>query len=122
MRQRFNREAAICMELDHPNRVRVYDSGEADGFLYQAMDLLEGADLGKVLAERRPLSWEQKLSLMEQVCDGLTYAHARNLIHRDIKPSNLFLENSGRIRILDFGMARTQSSARISVCNGPSWW
>ncbi len=109
-RERFAREAAICKELDHPNLVRVYDSGEADGFLYQAMDRLEGADLSRVLAERRPLSWDQKISIMEQVCEGLEYAHARRLVHRDIKPANLFLENSGRVRILDFGMARVDAS------------
>ena len=111
VRERFNREAAISKELDHPNLVKVYDSGEADGFLYQVMELLEGVDLSKVLAERRPLSWDQKLSLMEQVCEGLEYAHGRNLIHRDIKPANLFLENSGRLRVLDFGMARVQDSS-----------
>jgi serine/threonine protein kinase len=110
MRERFNREAAICRELSHPNLVQVYDCGEADGVLYQAMELLHGADLGKVLAERRPLSWEEKIGIMEQVCDGLGYAHARGLVHRDIKPANLFLETSGRVRILDFGMARVEAS------------
>ena len=110
IRERFTREATICKDLNHPNLVRVYDSGEADGFLYQAMDLLQGSDLSKVLAERRPLSWDQKLSMMEQVCEGLDYAHARHLIHRDIKPANLFLESSGRVKILDFGMARIESS------------
>jgi serine/threonine protein kinase len=110
MRERFNREAAICRELSHPNLVQVYDCGEADGVLYQAMELLHGADLSKVLAERRPLSWEEKIGIMEQVCDGLGYAHARGLVHRDIKPANLFLETSGRVRILDFGMARVAAS------------
>ena len=110
MRERFNREAAICRELSHPNLVQVYDCGEADGVLYQAMELLHGADLGKVLAERRLLAWDEKISIMEQVCDGLGYAHARGLVHRDIKPANLFLETSGRVRILDFGMARVEAS------------
>jgi len=110
IRERFEREAAICTALDHPNLVRVHDAGEAGGILYQAMDWLEGADLSQVLAERRALDWEQKLSIMEQVCDGLAYAHARELVHRDIKPANLFLENSGRLRILDFGMARVADS------------
>ena len=114
-RERFDREAAICKQLDHPNLVKVYDSGEDAGVLYLAMDLLEGADLSKVLAERRPLTWEQRLSTMEQVCDGLSYAHARQLVHRDIKPANIFLENSGRARILDFGMARVESSVLTKV-------
>jgi len=110
MRERFNREAAISATFDHPNLIKVYDYGEANGVLFQTMDLLEGGDLSKVFAERRPFTWDEKLGIMEQVCDGLQYAHARNLVHRDIKPANIFLENSGRIRILDFGMARLESS------------
>lgn len=114
-RQRFNREATISTQLDHPNLVRVYDSGEADGVLFQAMDLLEGADLRKVIAERRPLSWEEKLSIMEQISAGLEFAHGISLVHRDIKPANLFLENSGRVRVLDFGMARVEASNLTQV-------
>ena len=115
MRQRFLREAATCRALDHPNLVRVFDSGEADGMLYQTMELLEGADLGKVMAENRPFTWDAKLSVMEQVCDGLQYAHEHHLVHRDIKPANLFLENSGRVRVLDFGIVRVAESNLTQV-------
>src|SRR4051794_32293401 len=92
-RERFAREAETCRSLNHPHLVRVIDAGEADGMLYQVMELLEGADLGKVMAEGRRFTWDEKLSIMEQICDGLQHAHARNLTHRDIKPANLFLEN-----------------------------
>ena len=90
-RERFAREAETCRTLDHPNLIRVFEMGEADGKLYQAMELLEGADLSKVLAEGREFTWEEKLSIMEQVCAGLEYAHEHQLVHRDIKPANLFL-------------------------------
>jgi hypothetical protein len=109
-RERFTREAETCRALDHPNLTRVFEVGEADGMLYQAMELLEGADLGKVMGEGRPFTWDQKLSIMEQVSAGLEYAHARKLVHRDIKPANLFLENSGQVRVLDFGMVRVAES------------
>jgi serine/threonine-protein kinase len=109
-RERFLREARICAGLDHPNLLKVGDSGEADGILYQAMELLEGSDLAKVFGDGRPFSWEEKLSIMEQVCVGLGYAHKLNLVHRDIKPANIFLENSGHVRILDFGMVKTDTS------------
>jgi serine/threonine protein kinase len=109
-RERFLREAQISAGLDHPNLVKVQDSGEADGILYQAMDLLEGSDLAKVFGEGRLFSWEEKLSIMDQVCEGLEYAHKLNLVHRDIKPANIFLENSGHVRILDFGTVKTSSS------------
>jgi serine/threonine-protein kinase len=110
MRERFNREAQQCSTLDHPNVIRVLDWGEADGQLYQAMDLLEGADLARIFNSGRQFAWEHKLSIMEQVCDGLQYAHDRGLVHRDIKPSNIFIEYVGRVRVLDFGMARVDAS------------
>jgi serine/threonine protein kinase len=113
--ERFLREAEICRALDHPHVVRVFESGEAEGILYQAMELLEGADLGIVIAEGRQFTWDQKLSIMEQICDGLAYAHERGLVHRDIKPANLFLENSGNARVLDFGTVRVAESELTRV-------
>ncbi len=107
MRERFLREAETCRGLDHPNLVRVFESGEAGGVLYQAMELLEGSDLGKVEAAGRKFTWEEKLSIMEQVCDGLQYAHEHKLVHRDIKPANLFLENNGRVRVSRWGSCST---------------
>uniref|UniRef100_Q01YI9 non-specific serine/threonine protein kinase n=1 Tax=Solibacter usitatus (strain Ellin6076) TaxID=234267 RepID=Q01YI9_SOLUE len=109
-RERFTREAETCRKLDHPNIIRVFETGEADGMLYQAMELLAGADLGKVMSEGRHFDWEAKLSIMEQVSSGLQYAHEHQLVHRDIKPANLFLENSGRVKVLDFGMVRVAES------------
>jgi serine/threonine protein kinase len=115
MRERFVREAETCRGLDHPNLIRVYDNGEADGVLYQAMELLDGADLGKVIGEGRQFTWDEKLSIMEQVCEGLQYAHEHKLVHRDIKPANLFLEKTGRVRVLDFGMVHVAESELTKV-------
>src|SRR4051794_9414441 len=115
MRERFTREAETCRTLDHPNLIRVFETGEADGMLYQAMELLEGADLGKVMSEGRQFDWEGKLSIMEQVSAGLQYAHEHHLIHRDVKPANLFLENSGRVKVLDFGTVRVAESELTKV-------
>jgi len=112
---RFQREAEVCSELDHRNLVQVFDSGEADGILYQAMDLLEGADLAAVLASGRAFTWLQKLSMMQQICEGMEYAHRLCLVHRNLLPSNIFLENSGRIRVLDFGKVRDENSTGQSL-------
>jgi serine/threonine-protein kinase len=109
-RERFSREGETCRSLNHPHLVRVLDAGEADGMMYQVMEMLDGADFSKVMAEGREFTWDQKLALMEQVCEGLQYAHEHNLVHRDIKPANLFLENSGRAVVLDFGMVRVAES------------
>ncbi|MFN7936341.1 MAG: serine/threonine-protein kinase [Bryobacteraceae bacterium] len=109
-RERFLREAEIAKTLDHPNLVKLIASGTGETHLYQVMEMLEGSDIRKILASKTPLTWDQRLQIMEQVCDGLGYAHYRGLVHRDLKPANLFFENSGRVRILDFGMARIQDS------------
>ena len=114
-RARFLREAGICSKLDHPNLVKVIESGEANGVLYQVMDYLEGMDLNKAFAAGRQFTWADKLSILEAVCSGLQYAHAQGLVHRDIKPANLFLENAGNMRILDFGMAREGASELTKV-------
>ncbi len=114
-RARFLREADICSKLDHPNLVKVIESGEASEVLYQVMECLEGMDLNKAIASGRPFSWADKLTIMEAVCSGLQYAHLQGLVHRDIKPANLFLETSGNTRILDFGMAREGASQLTRV-------
>src|ERR1041384_2441776 len=115
MRERFEREAEISRTLEHPNLIHVFETGEADGMLYQAMELLEGSDLGKVMTGGQRFTWEDKLSIMEQIRDGLHHAHDHKLVHRDIKPANLFLENSGRVRVLDFGMVRVAESELTKV-------
>ena len=109
-KQRFQREGEVARGLDHPNLLMVREVGEADGVLYQSMDLLEGMDLRKTLSTGKPIPWEQKLEIMDQVCDGLSFAHEQGLVHRDIKPANIFIETSGRVRVFDFGMARVQAS------------
>ena len=114
-RERFTREAETCRGMDHPNVVKVFDVGEADGYLYQAMEMLSGADLGRAMSDGRHFTWESKLLIMEQVAEGLEYAHAKQLVHRDIKPANLFLENSGRVKVLDFGMVRVAHSELTKV-------
>ena len=114
-RERFTREAQTCRGLEHPNLIRVFEMGEADGMLFQAMEMLEGADLGKVMSEGRHFSWDGRLAIMEQVSAGLQYAHEHHLVHRDIKPANLFLENSGRVRVLDFGMVRVAESELTKI-------
>ena len=105
LRARFFREAQACAQLSHPNIVTVHAMGDDDGQLYIVMELLEGEELKHLIAERRALALEDKLSIMIQVCDGLHYAHQKGIVHRDIKPGNIFLLRNGQIKILDFGIA-----------------
>ena len=106
LRARFFREAQACARMSHPNIVTVYDMGEDNGRLFFVMELLNGEELRRFIAQRRVLALEDKLAIMVQVCDGLHYAHQKGVVHRDIKPGNIFLLHNGQVKILDFGIAQ----------------
>ena len=110
MQERFLREARAAGAIQHANIVTVYDLGEADGQLYIAMELVEGRDLSDMIALRDPLALERKLDITIEVLDGLHFAHQRGVIHRDVKPSNVRVMPDGRIKIMDFGIARLQKA------------
>jgi len=103
-RRRFHREAQSAAQLSHANIVTVFDFGEEDGLPYMAMELLEGRDLKEVIRSR-DLRLGEKLSVMEQLCDGLAFAHSKGVVHRDLKPGNIHLQPNGQVKILDFGLA-----------------
>jgi tRNA A-37 threonylcarbamoyl transferase component Bud32/HAMP domain-containing protein len=104
---RFLREAKAAGALAHPSIVTIYDVGEADGYPYIAMELLDGEPLDQVLSKDGKLSDERVLAIGLQLAGALSYAHLSGVVHRDIKPSNIMLAPDGRsIKILDFGIAR----------------
>ena len=109
-RKRFLREAQSAARLNHPNIITVYDLGEEHGRVYMAMELLEGTDLREIINTRAVTDIGQKLDFMEQVCDGLAYAHTKQIVHRDLKPGNIHVQPSGQIKIMDFGLARLGAS------------
>jgi serine/threonine-protein kinase len=108
--QRFRREAQSAAGLNHPNIVTVFDFGEEKGVVFLAMELLEGHDLKELMAGHSITELAEKLDIMEQVCEGLAFAHGRGVIHRDLKPANLRILPTGRVKIMDFGLARMQTS------------
>ncbi len=108
--ERFLREARAAGAIQHANIVTVYDLGEAEGQLYIAMELVEGRDLSDMIALRDPLALERKLDITIEVLAGLHFAHQRGVIHRDVKPSNVRVMPDGRVKIMDFGIARLQKA------------
>jgi predicted Ser/Thr protein kinase/tetratricopeptide (TPR) repeat protein len=108
-RRRFQREAQSAAQLSHTNIVTVFDFGEEDGLTYMAMELLEGRDLKEVVRSR-DLRLGDRISVMDQICDGLAFAHSKGVVHRDLKPGNIHLQPDGRVKILDFGLARLGAS------------
>ncbi len=106
---RFTQEARAAGKLAHPGIVTIYDVGREGDLIYMAMELLEGTDLSTRAAGQR-FSITEAVQIVEQVADALAFAHDRGVVHRDIKPPNIMLVGRGRVKIMDFGIARMRSS------------
>ncbi len=101
----FQREAKALAALSHPNILTIYDVGVDQDVSYVVMELLEGETLRARIA-KSALSWEKALGIAVPIAEGLSTAHSKGVIHRDLKPENVFLTSDGRVKILDFGLAR----------------
>jgi serine/threonine protein kinase len=110
LRARFEREARAVAALNHPNIVAVYDIGIEAGQQYIVSELIEGESLRSLLAGK-PVPPRKLLDIAAQVADGLAAAHAAGIVHRDLKPENIMLTRDGRVKILDFGLARQTAAA-----------
>ncbi len=112
--ERFQREARAAARLSHPAIVGIFHLGSVNGMPYYAMEYVEGTPLDSVLARKGPLPPDTALRLLLQVVEGLEVAHRAGIIHRDLKPANLVLARDGRVKILDFGLARTSESTSLT--------
>ena len=104
-RDRFRAEVRLARRVTHPNVCRVHDLGEIDGQPYISMELVEGGDLTSLLRRIGRLSTDKGLEIARQLCAGLAAAHEKGVVHRDLKPANVMLDETGRVRITDFGLA-----------------
>ncbi len=119
--ERFHREALTLGALSHPRIVSVIDRGVENGMAFLAMELVEGESLRQRMA-RSSIPQKELVRLAIQVCEGLSYAHAKGVVHRDIKPENLLLDRDGSVKIADFGLARivrgdSRESLRLTMSN-----
>jgi serine/threonine protein kinase len=105
--RRFEQEMRAVGTLNHPNIVTIYDVGTQDGSPYFVMELLEGETLRKQLGSAIPT--RNIIDWTIQICRGLATAHENRIIHRDLKPENIFITKDGRVKILDFGLAKVTS-------------
>jgi len=103
--ERFTREAQALARLSHPNIVAVHDFGETDGVFYLLMEFVDGVNL-RTLIQAGRVAPEQALAVVPKICEALQYAHEQGSVHRDIKPENVLLDQEGRVKIADFGIAK----------------
>jgi eukaryotic-like serine/threonine-protein kinase len=109
---RFEREARSASALNHPNIVSVHDVGTEGGVSFIVSELVDGETLAQII-QRAPIPLRKLIEVSTQICDGLAAAHAAGVIHRDLKPGNIMLTNDGRVKILDFGLARQDQSRGV---------
>ena len=115
--RRFEREALSVSNLSHPNIVEVYDVGVEDGNHYIVMEYIEGKTLKQLLKKRETLTLSEVIDIMTQLTDGIAHAHESYIIHRDIKPQNIMIEDDGRIKITDFGIAMALNATQLTQTN-----
>ena len=111
---RFRREAQALAKLDHPNIVTVFGSGVADGLCYIVMEYIDGTTLREAMAAKA-VDPASALRIVPQICDALAYAHDHGIVHRDIKPENILLGIGGKIKVVDFGLAKLSDDDRAQT-------
>ncbi len=112
---RFEREAKAIAKLSHPNILDIHDFGTEEGVAYAVTELLEGESLRQALSREGSLTVNKALSIARAAAAGLAVARAKRIIHRDSKPGNLFVTEDGVVKILDFGLARSESETMIET-------
>ncbi len=106
VRRRFVREARAAASFSHPNAVAVFDAGDADGYLYLVMELVEGRSLADRIALEGALPVDDALDIIDDVLQALGAAHRAGIVHRDVKPGNVLLTHDGTAKLADFGIAK----------------
>ncbi|QDV06606.1 Serine/threonine-protein kinase PrkC [Planctomycetes bacterium Poly30] len=112
--KRLKREARLAAKLAHPSIISAIDMGSVGGLWWYAMELVEGVPMSRRIAERRSLSERECLRLFSPLCDALQHAHEVGVVHRDIKPANILIDQRGRARLVDLGLAMSENDPSIT--------
>jgi serine/threonine-protein kinase len=113
--ERFRREASSAAGLSHPNIVQIYDRGKAEGTYYIAMEVIEGLSLKELIIKHGPSPIPVAVNYGRQILAALRFAHRNGVVHRDIKPHNVLVDEEGRVKVTDFGIARAGASEMTEV-------
>ena len=113
--QRFVAEIDTLTKLSHPKVVKIFGYGQADGFHFYAMELVDGLSLREKLKEVERYSWQDTCRMGIELCVALKHAHDRGIVHRDLKPANIILDSNGGLKLADFGIARVYGSDSMTM-------
>ncbi len=118
---RFQREAEVLASINHPNVAAIHDLEETDGIRYIVLELVEGETIAERIA-RGPIALEEALDIAKHICEALEAAHEKGIVHRDLKPANVKLTPDGKVKVLDFGLAKalTADSSSVTMSNSPT--
>lgn len=111
----FHNEVRTARQVSHPNICRVYDIGEANGLLFLSMEFVKGEDLATSLRRIGRFPEDKATDIARQLCAGLAAAHERGVLHRDLKPANVMLDEAGKVRLMDFGLATVGAVEDVRV-------
>ena len=117
-RDRLLNEVRLARQITHPSVCRVFDVGQADGVAFFTMELVRGEDLAALLRRVGRLPSDKVIDIARQLCAGVAAAHAHGVLHRDLKPANVLIDDDGRARITDFGIAITKTNTRGHALTG----
>jgi serine/threonine protein kinase len=113
---RFRREEAIGARLDHPGVMKVYPEKDRDQ-VYMVMEWADGKLLRQILQQEKRLPLERVIHIIAQICDVLEYVHNHQVVHRDLKPENIMIDEQGRVKLIDFGIAANAGARRLTFAN-----
>jgi tetratricopeptide (TPR) repeat protein len=110
---RFKQELILARQITHKNVIRIFDLGSSDSLKYITMQFIDGRSLASIMDERR-LSISESISIVRQICSALNAAHSESVIHRDLKPQNIMIDATGKVFVMDFGLARSVETANVT--------
>src|SRR2546429_5619696 len=118
---RFQREAEVLASLNHPNIAAIYDLSETTGSRFLVLEFVEGETLAERIA-RGPIPVDEALNIARNICEALEAAHEKGITHRDLKPANIKITPDGKVKVLDFGLAKifTDEAANAALSQSPT--
>ncbi len=111
---RFKRELQLAREINHENVIRIHDLGEIDGIKFISMKYIQGQTLTEIIQTTGKLNIEKAIDIAKQICGALETAHGKGIVHRDLKPQNIMLDKTGKVYVMDFGIARSISGTTLT--------